>query len=293
MRFYLRDSTLFIRGHFRAASTGVCGTIGNVSTIFNKTVPENWDHRQPGRLLETTIAREGLSDDYFGLLTAVDMEHLCIFQHDFISVFITAGVKNPGLPGPNTINIIVHSDEGMSDSALLECIITATEAKVMALQSMGYSFSGTTTDAVVASCEGEREHSYAGVLTEVGKRVYGAVLFGVPEAIRRQEGTIQRGHSSYFIYSRYGGDHWVEWIPENCPYYPCHFEGQSCDFCYCPFYPCGDETLGQWVKSSHGGGKVWNCSDCTLLHEPRIARYFKKHPEASLTELKHLRKMEK
>ena len=292
MRYYLRRSTLFVRGHFRAASTGIRGTIGNVSTILNKTVPEEWDHEQPERLLETEIASEGFSHEYFGLLTAVEMRHLCVLQYDFLSVFITAGVKNPGLPGPNTINIIVHSDEGMSDAALLECIITATEAKVMALKSMGYSFSGTTTDAVIAACEGDMKHTYGGVLTEVGKRVYDTVLFGVPEAIRRQEGIIKREHSSFFIFSRYGSDHWVEWIPENCPYYPCHFEGQSCDFCYCPFYPCRDETLGQWVKSSSGKGMIWNCSECTLLHEAEIARYLKKHPEASLGELKYRKKME-
>jgi hypothetical protein len=38
--------------------------------------------------------------------------------------------------------------------------------------------------------------------------------------------------------------HWVEWSPEGCPYYPCHFEGQQCDFCYCPLYPCLDTSLG-------------------------------------------------
>ena len=29
-----------------------------------------------------------------------------------------------------------------------------------------------------------------------------------------------------------------------CEFYPCHFEGQYCDFCYCPFYPCGDSSTG-------------------------------------------------
>ncbi len=48
-----------------------------------------------------------------------------------------------------------------------------------------------------------------------------------------------------------------------CEYYPCHFEGQYCDFCYCPFYPCGDSsTGGEWIK----GKNVWNCKNCTWLH---------------------------
>ena len=39
-----------------------------------------------------------------------------------------------------------------------------------------------------------------------------------------------------------------------CEFYPCHYEGQYCDFCYCPFYPCGDSsTGGEWIK----GKNVW------------------------------------
>jgi adenosylcobinamide hydrolase len=88
------------------------------------------------------------------------------------------------------------------------------------------------------------------------------------------------------VFSRFQGDHWVEWIPEQCPYYPCHVPGQRCEFCYCPFYPCKDETLGQWVKSTSKNGPVWNCSGCTLLHEPLITEYLLAHPEAPLAELK-------
>ena len=48
-----------------------------------------------------------------------------------------------------------------------------------------------------------------------------------------------------------------------CEFYPCHYEGQYCDFCYCPFYPCGDSsTGGEWIK----GKNVWNCKECLWLH---------------------------
>jgi adenosylcobinamide hydrolase len=36
------------------------------------------------------------------------------------------------------------------------------------------------------------------------------------------------------------------------------------------------------------GGRVWNCSGCTLLHIPKVADYLKKYPEASLRELKQV-----
>ncbi len=290
MRYFIRESTLFIRGHMKAASTGIHGGIRPVSTIFNQTVPKHFDHRDPIRHLTEVADRYGFSHEFFGLLTAVNMASLCIFHYDYLTTFVTAGVSNPNPEGPNTINVIVHSRQGLSEGAMLETIITATEAKAKALHEMGYEFTGTTTDAVVVAHEGEEEtHEYAGTLTEVGRRVYESVRVGVQEALRRHLGEIPRSAPSLFIYSRYGGERWVEWSPHNCPYYPCHFEGQRCDFCYCPFYPCEDEELGAWVESS-SGGMVWSCQHCELIHLPRIAEYLKTYPEASLKELKTLQK---
>ncbi|WP_332450478.1 adenosylcobinamide amidohydrolase [Methanoculleus sp.] len=321
MRYFGGDTTLFLRGRFRAASTGINGGLSNVTTILNHTVPHDFKD-DPPRYLDQLVARHGFFRDYFGLITAVDMRHLCILQYDFITVFITAGVTNPtgAATAPRTINIIVHSREGMTDAALLEAIVTATGAKAQALHTLGYDFPGTTTDAVVVACErdapashlrcscsgpaalrtshlrcsnsvlsGHRPvHTYAGPLTEVGRRVHAAVLHGLPEALARQQGKVRRSDPSFFIYSRYGGEHWVEWQKEGCPYYPCHFPGQRCDYCYCPCYPCVDEELGEWVESSNGG-RVWACTGCTLLHVPEIADYVKRNPEATLVELKRLR----
>nr|QNO41215.1 hypothetical protein JNOLDJLP_00040 [Methanosarcinales archaeon ANME-2c ERB4]QNO41619.1 hypothetical protein OAEIHDOC_00040 [Methanosarcinales archaeon ANME-2c ERB4] len=58
----------------------------------------------------------------------------------------------------------------------------------------------------------------------------------------------------------------------DCEYYPCHFEGQDCTFCFCPFYPCNDtRTGGKYVESSTGR-MVWSCVDCTIIHEPEVAQ---------------------
>lgn len=57
----------------------------------------------------------------------------------------------------------------------------------------------------------------------------------------------------------------------NCEYYPCHFEGQDCTFCFCPFYPCEDKrTGGEFVRKSTGGA-VWSCAKCNLIHRGDIA----------------------
>jgi threonine-phosphate decarboxylase len=57
-----------------------------------------------------------------------------------------------------------------------------------------------------------------------------------------------------------------------CPYYPCHFPGQDCTFCYCPFNPCKNEkTGGEWITGSKGR-KGWSCMNCHIVHEPEIAQ---------------------
>ena len=161
------------------------------------------------------------------------------------------------------------------------------EAKTEALVALDLPLTGTPADAVIAACEGEELHCSAGRITEPGKRVREAVLHGIPEALTRHDTGIAAGSPAFFIFSRIKGEHWIPWSPDNCPYYPCHFKGQSCDFCYCPFYPCRDERLGQWAGSSNGG-RVWNCARCTLVHEPVVAAYLKKYPGASRGELQRL-----
>lgn len=290
MRYYLDHNTLFIRGRFTAASTGIAGGIRQVSTVVNTTVPPGYHPDDPGRDLGLIIRRAGMGPDYFGLMTAVEMNQLCVLQYDYVTVFLTAGIDGNPEEGPGTINCIVHSSQGMTDGAMLDAIVTVTGAKAAALQELGLAVTGTPTDAVVIAHEGPVMHTYAGPLTAIGQRIAGAIRHGIPEALKRHEGTLVRTSPSFFIYSRYQGEHWVGWEPAGCHYYPCHFPGQRCDFCYCPFYPCLDEALGQWVNGSHNG-PVWNCSTCTLLHEPDIADHLMKNPEASLNELKSLKKI--
>jgi adenosylcobinamide hydrolase len=284
MRYYLDFTTLFIRGSFRAASTGIDGGIRSVSTLLLRTTSEDDESSDPEKKLETSAARAGIGRDYFGLLTPVPGGQVCVLQYDFVTVFILAGIhhKKPGNAG--SIHIIVSSSEGMTDAALLETIMVASEAKTEALLALGLTLTGSAADGVITASEGEVVHRSAGRLTDVGRRVREAVLHGIPEAITRFETGAEFNRPAFFIFSRMKGEHWIAWSPDHCPYYPCHFEGQSCDFCYCPFYPCRNEELGQWAESS-GGGRVWNCAGCTLLHDPVVAGYLKRYPGASQKEL--------
>lgn len=295
MRYYLNSSSLIVRGKFRVCSSSLDGGIRDCTTLINHQVSKNFSG-DPERELETLVLSLGLSKkSTAGLLTAVSMNTLCILSWDSLTVFITAGVTHPdpvGLdkiqspPTAGTINIIVMV-QNFSDQGLVDAVITVTEAKSLALRNIGHSFAGTVTDAVAIATEGSGDVRYAGSATEIGQRIHATVFFGTQQALMRQTGVIQRKKPSFFIQSSMGGSHWIEWEKKNCPYYPCHFEGQWCDFCYCPLYPCGDTTLGDWIEKP-GKASVWSCTRCTLNHDPRVTSHLKRNPEASLEELKAL-----
>lgn len=77
---------------------------------------------------------------------------------------------------------------------------------------------------------------------------------------------------------------------KDCKCYPCHFEGQYCDFCYCPFYPCGDSsTGGNWIKNKG----IWNCKDCTWIHESGAVNCIRKPLTEILNEVDDLTKKKK
>lgn len=293
MRYYLTDTTLLVRGRFHACSTGSGGGIREVTTLLNHSVPHDFSE-DSDTAIERIAWRNGFFGPTFGLLTAVPIHTLCITRYDQVTCFITAGITHPdaGIEPDareearhpaGTINIICCINGGMADQGLLDGIITVTEAKALSLSSRGYRFAGTVTDAVIVAAEGEGNVRYAGGATSLGRCIHEAVLFGAPKALDQFEQGMK--HPTFYIHSSIGGNRWIEWVKQGCPYYPCHFKGQRCEFCYCPLYPCRDETLGEWSASSGKGG-VWSCAPCTLNHQPSVVNHLRRNPEASLNELK-------
>ncbi|WP_084517838.1 adenosylcobinamide amidohydrolase [Microtetraspora niveoalba] len=64
----------------------------------------------------------------------------------------------PGLPAPGTINIVVAVPVPFTDAALVNAVMTVTEAKTQALIEAGFPCTGTASDAVcVAVPEAVRE----------------------------------------------------------------------------------------------------------------------------------------
>lgn len=72
-----------------------------------------------------------------------------------------------------------------------------------------------------------------------------------------------------------------------CKYYPCHFAGQDCSFCYCPFYPCLNYDFGGEMKINEKG-YIWSCQNCWWIHEKEnvedIIFSLSKYPKQKLIE---------
>ncbi len=181
MRYWVEDETLIIEGDFEAVSTGLLGGWKKVKHIFNHTVRDEFSLERPVEYLKHIADKYSLKD-YFGLLTAVPMKNLCIGRTEEVTVFTTAGFTNPN-EKIGTINIIILINADVSDGAMLNAIITATEAKSASLFEMGYSFTGTNTDAVVVARSRGKYYEYAGPASYIGKQIWRAVRETVKEGV--------------------------------------------------------------------------------------------------------------
>ncbi len=188
MRYEVTEDSLIVRGNFFALSSGVGGGWGRVDGVFNHTVCDDFEKWDPKEYVEIVASRFSLSR-YFGLLTSVPMSKLAVSRKDDVTVFATAGVRNPNpsFSKAGTVNIIVVVEGEMSDGAMVNAVITATEAKSFTLIEEGCGFTGTNTDAVVIAKEsnpGCDYYEYSGPASELGAKIWGAVIDAVRRSLR-------------------------------------------------------------------------------------------------------------
>lgn len=99
---------------------------------------------------------------------------------------------------PGTINIIIVLDACMTESAIYNAMLTATEAKTAALHDLGIQdaelgvlATGTTTDTVTIvnpnSGKYTAKHLYAGTATTIGNAIGQLVYKTVKEAVATQK----------------------------------------------------------------------------------------------------------
>ncbi|MFF4824009.1 adenosylcobinamide amidohydrolase [Streptomyces sp. NPDC001312] len=185
---------------WRMVSNAVLGGgIGERAWVLNAQVAHGYRRTDPERHLAELAGAAGLDGAGVGLMTAADVTAHGSAEDGGATAVATAGIRvrgwaaspAPGMDGPGapgTINVVAALPAALSDAALVNAVITATEAKVQALLEAGYDCSGTPTDAVCVAARtpggGDELHTFAGPRSLWGARlaraVHGAVRTALP-----------------------------------------------------------------------------------------------------------------
>jgi adenosylcobinamide amidohydrolase len=179
------------------------------SHFFNWQVPLNYASSDPVKQIEQKVQVWGYpSNQTVGLQTAAKIELASVQEinsHEFrMVVCVTAGVGNRERAGKErktysaykygTINTFIFIDSSLTHSAMINGIITATEAKAAALQDLnilddlGKFATGTTTDSVVIAVTQCSDifptHQFAGTATTIGNAIGRLVYDSIIEVLR-------------------------------------------------------------------------------------------------------------
>ncbi|MBA2695314.1 MAG: adenosylcobinamide amidohydrolase [Ornithinimicrobium sp.] len=125
------------------------------------------------------------------LFTAADVSQVQHVERDGVAVSATVGVTKPTWAAdasggwspwtPGTINLVVQLPVALHPGAMVNAVMTATEAKAQALLEAGVPGTGTASDAVVVLCPGRGDlEPFAGPRSPWGSRL----ALGVHDAVR-------------------------------------------------------------------------------------------------------------
>jgi iron complex transport system ATP-binding protein len=178
------------------------GGFGKARHILNVNVDKNFYSKNPKAWLRSLAKDMDIHESFIGLLTAVKLRkaRFTFFESDEMGVgaLITAGVGNASAVGvtepfkhrPGTINIILLLDARLTKAAMLNAVITATEAKTAVLKERrvltpeGDSATGTSTDTVTIACTNKGPlQAYAGPVTTLGWLIGRAVRQSLEESL--------------------------------------------------------------------------------------------------------------
>lgn len=169
------------------SSAVVGGELAETRHILSLQVPTDYSNPFPEEDLLRLAADLHVVEPFVGLMTAVPLPKARIVVEEMggarAIAIVTVGLGNATAAGkspprpwqPGTINTILLLEASLPRGALVNAVVTATEAKAVALVDLavltreGFLASGTSTDAVVVASTGQgRAFSYAGPGTEIG-----------------------------------------------------------------------------------------------------------------------------
>ncbi|XRQ16619.1 adenosylcobinamide amidohydrolase [Actinomadura welshii] len=199
-------------GHRMISSAMVGGGIGPAHWVLNAQVAGGYSRTDPAVHLAELAESYGLEGPGVGMLTAASVSRTVRRDDEGVCASATVGLRVPTwaaspagtrdaelapihLDGtsppaespwwtPGTVNIVVAVPVPLTDAALVNAVVTATEAKTQALLEAGYACTGTASDAIcVAAASGAGAvEPFAGPRSAWGARiaraVHAAVLAG-------------------------------------------------------------------------------------------------------------------
>ncbi|MEU8728298.1 adenosylcobinamide amidohydrolase [Streptomyces tendae] len=193
---------------WRMVSSAVLGGgIAERAWVLNAQVAHGYRRTDPARHLAGLARAAGARGPGVGLMTAADVSAHGRARDGGAEAVATAGISVRGWAAapqecttgaapqecatgavpPGTVNIVVALPVALSDAALVNAVMTATEAKVQALLDAGLDCSGTPTDAVCVAARAPRDgadvHAFAGPRSEWGARLARAVHRAVGAAL--------------------------------------------------------------------------------------------------------------
>jgi adenosylcobinamide hydrolase len=186
------------------SSALVGGGATDARAIVNLRVPRGFHSDHGERILDDFVRRRGLPTPVVGLLTAAPTERAEVVEDRrgdlAVCAVVTAGLSHPSAAGrsaaaawrPSTINTIVIVDADPDPGALVNLVITVTEAKALALLEAGVRAAdgelatGTSSDAVVIAATGRGPRCrFGGPVSELGWLTGRAVKAAIDAGVAR------------------------------------------------------------------------------------------------------------
>jgi adenosylcobinamide amidohydrolase len=174
------------------ASTVVGGGIGVRHWVLNAQVGGDDHDVDPVVRVSELAAAVGCRGEGVGFLTAASVEGWTAGRSGDVTAVATVGLTHPSwaaadperaTTGVGTINVVAFVPAPLSPAALVNAVMTATEAKTQALLEHGVAGTGTPTDAacVLSPTDGTAE-PYGGPRSRLGadlaRAVHAAVATG-------------------------------------------------------------------------------------------------------------------
>jgi adenosylcobinamide hydrolase len=163
------------------SSAPVGGGLGLRHWSVNAEVSTNYEREDLVAHVAEIAGTFHLAGDGVGMLTAASVSQRQRASKDGVDVEATVGLSHPTwaasdrdeqTPAVGTINIVLFVPVPLSDSALVNAVVTVTEAKTQALLDASISASGTPSDAVAIFCPiGETAEEFCGPRSLWGSRV--------------------------------------------------------------------------------------------------------------------------